>query len=221
MTRLLPLILAVLLLPVAGSVTESRLASVAVGPSEGASWSAPARTISATRHDAGYRQGTGSPPALPGPFVADSNDPDFEMGSGAVGDRHQSAASGIQARTSGEASWFCKAGTSACHHAYPDRPGKLDYYAAAGPKVRRMFAGDWRGKTVIVSANGRSIVVKLIDWCGHRTRLLDLYADAFVRLARLDQGVVNVTISSRTSAIGRPLSRDKPSPTGPPTDFVP
>lgn len=45
MTRLLPLILAVLLLPVAGSVTESRVASVAVGPSEGSSWSAPATRI--------------------------------------------------------------------------------------------------------------------------------------------------------------------------------
>ncbi len=164
MTRLPPLILAVLLLPVAGSVTESRLASVAVSPSEGASWSAPATT-------------------------------------------------------SGEASWYCRAGTSACHHAYPDRPGKLDYYAAAGPRVRRMFGGDWRGRTVIVSAGGRSVVVRLVDFCQCDHRVIDLYADAFERLAPLSQGVVNVTISSRTSAIGKPLSRDrKPTPTGPPTD---
>ncbi len=164
------LIVAVLLLiafrqPVAGSVTESRLASVAVSPSEGASWSAPATT-------------------------------------------------------SGSASWYCKAGSSACHHAYPDRPGKADHYAAAGPRVRRMFGGDWRGRNVIVSANGRSVVVKLIDFCRCPSRVLDLYADVFARLAPLSQGVVDVRVSSRTSAIGRPVSRDKPTPTGPPTDVA-
>ena len=64
-------------------------------------------------------------------------------------------------------------------------------YAAAGPALR---VGDWRGRTVTVTAGGRSVRVTLIDWCACPDgRLIDLYAGAFSRLAPLSRGVVRVT----------------------------
>ena len=70
-------------------------------------------------------------------------------------------------------------------------PGGL--YAAAGPGLR---IGAWRGRTVRVCGSGSCVWVKLIDWCacgsGH---LIDLYGDAFRRLAPLSSGAVHVTVS--------------------------
>jgi hypothetical protein len=87
-------------------------------------------------------------------------------------------------RLSGLASWYCKAGRSICHNAYPDTTG-FDAYAAAGPGLRAAICGDqsctsWRGKTVTV--NG--IPVKLVDWCQcywkqPHEKLIDLYWDVF------------------------------------------
>lgn len=86
----------------------------------------------------------------------------------------------------GVASWYCGNG-SPCTRGYP---GGL--YAAAGPALR---VGDWRGRVVLVSANGQSVRVRLIDWCAcPNGRVLDLYADAFRRLAPLSQGLVKVTV---------------------------
>ncbi len=91
-------------------------------------------------------------------------------------------------RASGIASWYCKPGVSICHHAYPG-----GMYAAAGPKLR---VGNWRGRVVRVCGNGSCVTVKLIDWCAcGGGRVIDLYSDAFRRLAPLSRGTVRVTVS--------------------------
>jgi Lytic transglycolase len=89
----------------------------------------------------------------------------------------------------GQASWYCLTGVSACHHSYP---GGL--YAAAGPALR---VGSWRERTVRVCGNGHCVFVRLIDWCGCPStgRIIDLYSDAFKRLAPLSSGVLRVTVS--------------------------
>lgn len=91
-------------------------------------------------------------------------------------------------RRSGPATWYCKTGTSRCASGYPG-----GMYAAAGPGLR---IGSWRGRAVRVCGGGSCISVRLIDWCacgnGH---LIDLYSDAFRRLAPLSSGAVHVTVS--------------------------
>jgi rare lipoprotein A (peptidoglycan hydrolase) len=89
---------------------------------------------------------------------------------------------------SGSASWYCKPGVSACHDGYP---GGL--YAAAGPALR---VGDWRGRTVSVCGSGNCVNVKLIDscWCASG-RVIDLYSDAFSRLAPTSAGTISVRVS--------------------------
>ena len=88
----------------------------------------------------------------------------------------------------GTASWYCKAGVSACHNAYPS-----GLYAAAGPALR---VGDWRGRTVTVCGSGSCVNVKLIDWCACGSgRVIDLYSDAFSRLAPLSSGTLSVRVS--------------------------
>lgn len=88
----------------------------------------------------------------------------------------------------GTASWYCKPGVSACHHAYS---GGL--YAAAGPALR---VGNWRGRTVTVCGSGSCVNVKLIDWCACGSgRVIDLYSDAFSRLAPLSSGTLSVRVS--------------------------
>ena len=89
---------------------------------------------------------------------------------------------------SGTATWYCRTGVSVCHHSYPG-----GMYAAAGPALR---VGAWRGRTVRVCGGGACISVRLIDWCacggGH---IIDLYSDAFRRLAPLSAGGIRVTVS--------------------------
>jgi len=89
---------------------------------------------------------------------------------------------------SGTATWYCKTGVSVCHHDYPG-----GQYAAAGGPLR---VGDWRGRRVQVCGGGRCIIVTLIDWCacgnGH---IIDLYSDAFRRLAPLSSGGLRVKVS--------------------------
>ena len=88
----------------------------------------------------------------------------------------------------GTASWYCKTGVSVCHHAYP---GGL--YAAAGPALR---VGSWRGRTVTVCGSGNCVNVKLIDWCACGSgRVIDLYSDAFSRLAPTSAGTLSVRVS--------------------------
>jgi len=74
---------------------------------------------------------------------------------------------------SGEASWYsAPAMTAACR----DVP--------KGTIVR-----------VVNTSNGKSVVVKINDYIGHRGRVIDLSSDAFAQLAPLGQGVIkNVRI---------------------------
>lgn len=90
-------------------------------------------------------------------------------------------------RARGDASWYCLPGVSACHR---DRSGGM--YAAAGPELR---IGDWRGRTVSVCRGDDCISVQLIDWCAcPGDRVIDLYGDAFRKLASLSAGIVPVTV---------------------------
>jgi len=78
-------------------------------------------------------------------------------------------------------------GVSPCHYA---KSGGL--YAAAGPALR---VGDWRGRRVQVCRSGNCVTVTLIDWCGcYGSRVIDLYSDAFKRLAPTSAGVISVTV---------------------------
>ena len=91
-------------------------------------------------------------------------------------------------RVSGLATWFCLPGVSACTSGYTG-----GMYAAAGAEIR---IGNWRGRTVKVCGNGNCIYVKLIDWCGcPGSRIIDLYHDAFSKLASPSKGYLAVTVS--------------------------
>lgn len=91
---------------------------------------------------------------------------------------------------SGKASWYCKAGVSVCHHSYPDGPG-ADMYAAACSRLRGAM-GSWRGRSVTVTGNGRTITVRLIDYCASTDKTIDLYWDAMRALG--GSGVVRVVV---------------------------
>ena len=96
--------------------------------------------------------------------------------------------SGSSNSRTGTATWYCKAGVSVCHYQYP---GGL--YAAAGPALR---VGDWRGRSVRVCASSGCVQVKLIDWCAcPGSRIIDLYSDAFQRLAPLSAGTISVKVT--------------------------
>ena len=87
----------------------------------------------------------------------------------------------------GIATWFCQ-GTVGCTVGYP----ASGMFAAAGPVLR---LGNWRGRLVTVSIAGRSVVVRLVDWCACSGHLIDLYRSAFSRLAAPSVGIVEVTVS--------------------------
>jgi hypothetical protein len=89
----------------------------------------------------------------------------------------------------GQASWYCRAGISICHHAYP--PGSM--VAAACGKLRRAMGSSWRGDTVSVRHGSRTIKVKLVDWCGSTSKLIDLYWEPMRRLG--GSGVLSVQVS--------------------------
>lgn len=97
---------------------------------------------------------------------------------------------GSSYKISGKASWYCKAGASACHYAYPSS----SMAAAACLPLRKALGANWRGKWVGVSGNGRTVKVKLVDSCASPTKTIDLYAAPFSKLASLSSGVVSVTI---------------------------
>jgi hypothetical protein len=84
----------------------------------------------------------------------------------------------------GQASWYCGNG-SRCTRGYP---GGL--YAA----IRRDLLGH-RGDRARVCSGHRCVVVTIIDCnCGAGANLIDLYADAFGRLAPLSRGRIPVTL---------------------------
>jgi Lytic transglycolase len=87
----------------------------------------------------------------------------------------------------GRAAWYCNDG-SGCPAGYSG-----GMYAAAGPALR---VGNWRGRTVSVCGSGSCITVKLVDWCAcGGARVIDLFSDAFSRLAPLGTGTVAVKVS--------------------------
>jgi hypothetical protein len=101
--------------------------------------------------------------------------------------RAQSKLPPTKLRARGTATWYCEDGVSPCHYA---KSGGM--YAAAGSEIR---VGDWRGRTVTVCAGDECIRVTLIDWCACAgDRVIDLYGDAFRKLAPLGEGVIPVTI---------------------------
>jgi rare lipoprotein A (peptidoglycan hydrolase) len=86
------------------------------------------------------------------------------------------------------------------------RKGVASWYAwhpseaAAGPALRRMLGPAWRGKTVTVRANGRSVRVRLTDWCQCYSgtaaeRIIDLDVRAFSRLAPTSRGLLRVEVT--------------------------
>jgi len=84
--------------------------------------------------------------------------------------------------------------------------------AAAGPALRHLLDGHWRDRTVVVSAGGHSVIVKLTDWCAcgkrnGRNTVIDLDSRDFAKLAPLSQGIVIVSVEYGGS-----------TPTAPPTD---
>ena len=70
------------------------------------------------------------------------------------------------------------------------------HQAAAGPSLRKALGRNWRGKWVNVTAHGRTIRVKLTDWCacGHG-RVIDLDKASFAALAPPSVGVLRVVVS--------------------------
>jgi len=85
----------------------------------------------------------------------------------------------------GMASWYCLRGISICPYSHSS-----GMYAAAGPALR---VGDWRGRVIQVCTS-RCINVTLVDWCACPNRVIDLFGDAFRRLAPLSTGIVPVTV---------------------------
>ena len=78
-----------------------------------------------------------------------------------------------------------------------DAPTRTD--AAAGPALRDLLGSDWRGSWVTVRHDGRSVTVRLTDWCACGDRngkatLLDLDDVAFAELAPLAAGVIAVEV---------------------------
>ena len=91
-------------------------------------------------------------------------------------------------RVGGTASWYCQTGVSACHRDYAG-----GMYAAAGPALR---VGDWRGRHVRVCTGSNCVIVQLIDWCACGSGpAIDLYSDAFRRLAPLSEGTISITVT--------------------------
>jgi rare lipoprotein A (peptidoglycan hydrolase) len=94
-------------------------------------------------------------------------------------------------KISGIATWYCRASRSRCSRSFPDVAGN-QMYAAAGSELR---IGKWRGRRVQVCASSRCLRVTLIDWCACKgNRIIDLYADAFSKLAPLSRGSIRVTV---------------------------
>lgn len=111
--------------------------------------------------------------------------PDAAQPAPSVRTRSKAPPGRIRAR--GAATWYCVPGVSACHRDYG---GGL--YAAAGAELR---VGDWRGRKVSVCIGDDCVRVTLVDWCAcPGDRVIDLYGDAFRRLAPLGTGILRVSV---------------------------
>ena len=90
---------------------------------------------------------------------------------------------------SGKASWYCSVEKPICHHRYP--PGSM--VAAACASLRRAMGPSWRGRVVTVGSASHVVTVRLVDWCGSKTKLIDLYRAPMARLG--GSGTLPVTVS--------------------------
>lgn len=89
---------------------------------------------------------------------------------------------------SGTATWYCRPGVSACTRGFPSSGP----YAAAGSELR---TPGWRGRWVLVCA-GRCVQARLVDACAcPGSRVIDLYASVFRKLAPLSAGLVRVRVA--------------------------
>lgn len=88
----------------------------------------------------------------------------------------------------GTASWYCSPAIPICMHGYP--PGSM--VAAACGKLRRAMGKNWRGTSVVVRGPHSSVRVVLVDWCGSKTKLIDLYQEPMSRLG--GTGTLTVTV---------------------------
>ena len=92
------------------------------------------------------------------------------------------------------ATFYCNADArrgplSRCTRGYPDRRGVSDLYAAISPDLVHL-----RGKVLDVWRGSAHVRVKVVD-CNCAARMaIDLYADAFARLAPLSLGRITVTV---------------------------
>ena len=71
----------------------------------------------------------------------------------------------------GVASWYCRAGRSVCPAGWG--PGFMG--AAACAPLRAAMGPGWRGRVVSVTANGRLVTVKLVDYCASTGKTIDLF----------------------------------------------
>lgn len=55
--------------------------------------------------------------------------------------------------------------------------------------------GDWRGRTVTVTAGKASVRVMLVDCLCSGTNVIDLYGAPFAGIAALSAGLVDVSVS--------------------------
>ena len=89
-------------------------------------------------------------------------------------------------KTTVTATWYCLPGTSRCPRTVQD-----GLYAAISPDMASL-----RGRRVKVCWQGSCVTVKIIDCLCSRLHGIDLFADAFVKLAPLSKGSLRgVTIS--------------------------
>jgi hypothetical protein len=92
---------------------------------------------------------------------------------------------GAPTRWQGTATWYCGHG-SACTAGY----GPNDLVAAIDRSL-----GIAKGELVIVRFGGHSVTVRIVDVCAcGGARLIDLTTGAFQRLAKLEYGVLPVTL---------------------------
>lgn len=94
-------------------------------------------------------------------------------------------------RVVGMASWYCSPTRhSPCTSGY----AAAGAYGAAGPALRAALGSHWRGRSVTLSYRGRTVRIRLIDWCRcPHGRIVDVYASAFDDLGPLSAGVLRVS----------------------------
>lgn len=87
---------------------------------------------------------------------------------------------------SATATWYCLSGVSRCTRGHS---GGL--YAAVSPDL------DWLGSPLEVCTTTKCVTISVIDCNCQARHGIDLYSDAFIRLAPLSMGRISVTLTRR------------------------